>query len=142
MNVVSNQFESTVEAKPQFTLSEVDWRVWFCGYGLGGCLGLCLCAGIWSLIVDENKLLGSMALIISTAHAFILAAFWLSRSATIARSATRISFSVGALGIASVALLMTMGGSKVPALGCLYSLAIMNAIMAFTVPLLMQQRNC
>jgi hypothetical protein len=117
-------------------LSSLDWRVWFLGYGLGGCFGLALLAGVWSLIVDENRTLGLSAIAISLAHGFILVVSWLKRSTIIAKSATRVCNIAGALGIATVAWLMTSGESRVPGLTSLYTLALMSVVFAFTVPLL------
>jgi hypothetical protein len=138
MDVTSGQFDSTRQATRPIMLSSMDWRVWFLGYGLGGCCGLSLFAGIWSLLVDDNWSLGLISLVISLTHACLLAVFWLRRTTTMARSATRICYLAGAFGIALVALLMTSGDSRVPALGSLYSLALMSLIFAFTVPLLIQ----
>lgn len=117
-------------------LSSLDWRVWFLGYGLGGCFGLTLLVGVWSLLVDENRTLGLSAMAISLAHGFMLVVSWLKRSTILAKPATRVCFIVGGVGIATVAWLMTSGESRVPGLASLYSLALMSFVFAFTVPLL------
>ena len=135
MSVSSDKFVSATRANTPVMLDSLDRRVWFLGYGLGGCFGLCLCAGIWSLVVDEDKSLGAFTLAISMAHASLLVTFWLRRFTTLARRATGICYLVGALGITLAPLILTSGESRVPALGSLYSLAVMNAIMGFTVPL-------
>jgi hypothetical protein len=140
MNVSSDKFDSARRAKPPVMLDSLDWRVWFLGYGVGGCFGLCLCAGIWSLLVDVDKSLGAFTLAISMAHASLLVTFWLRRSTTLARRATRICYLAGALGITLAPLILTSGESRVPALGSLYSLALMNAIIGFTVPLTFSQK--
>jgi len=141
MEATTSQIESTGHAASRFMLSSLDWRVWFLGYGLGGCFGLTLLAGVWSLFVDENRMLGLSAIAISLAHGFTLVAAWLKRSTILARSATRVCYLAGALGIAMVALLMSSGESRVPGLASLYSLALMNFVFAFTVPLLKQPNS-
>jgi hypothetical protein len=138
MESTTSQIESTSHAASRLMLSSLDWRVWFLGYGLGGCFGLALLAGAWSLLVDENRALGITAIAISLAHFFTLVVFWLRRTTILARSATRVCYLAGALGIATVAWLMNSGESRVPGLASLYSLALMNFVFAFTVPLLTQ----
>jgi|LakMenEpi03Aug12_release.lakeMendotaPanAssembly.Ray.scaffolds.fasta_scaffold307482_2 hypothetical protein len=141
MESTTSQIESTSQAASRFMLSSLDWRVWFLGYGLGGCFGLTFLAGVWSLLVDENRTLGAFAIAISLAHGFTLVVSWLMRSTILARSATRVCFMAGALGIATVAWLMNLGESRVPGLATLYSLATMNLVFAFTVPLLTQSNS-
>ncbi len=141
MEATTTQIESTSHAASRLVLSSLDWRVWFLGYGLGGCFGLTLLAGVWSLLVDENRTLGLSAIAISLAHGFTLVVFWLKRSTILARSATRVCYLAGALGIATVAWLMNSGESRVPGLASLYSLALMNLVFAFTVPLLTQPNS-
>lgn len=136
MEATTSQIETTSHSASRLLLSSLDWRVWFLGYGLGGCFGLTLLAGVWSLIVDQNRTLGLSAIAISLAHGFVLVVSWLKRSTILAKSATKVCYLVGALGIATVAWLMTSGESRVPALASLYSLALMNFVFAFTVPLL------
>ncbi|MCU0706849.1 MAG: hypothetical protein MUF23_01005 [Pirellula sp.] len=139
MTTKSTPCDSGGESNPPTQLSALDWRVWFLGYGLGGCSGLCACVGLWSILIDDSPVFGSIALLISMAHGGLLTLTWLKRSTVHAGIATTICFLVGAIGILSVAWLMKASGSRVPALGSLYSLALMSAIMAFAVPLLMHQ---
>lgn len=138
MEATTSQIESTSHPASRLMLSSLNRRVWFLGYGLGGCFGLTLLAGVWSLLVDENPALGLSAIAISLAHGFTLIVFWLKRSTALARFATRVCYLVGALGIATVALLMTSGESRVPGLASLYCLALMNFAFAFTLPMLTQ----
>jgi hypothetical protein len=141
MEAESTPLDLENQANPFCTLSELDWRVWFLGYGLGGCFGICVCVGIWSVLVDDNQFPGWIAVAISLAHACLLALFWKRRSTTRLKTATAICYLAGALGIASVALLVTSGSSRVPGVGSLFTLALMNAIFAFTAPLMVQTRR-
>lgn len=141
MASTTSQIESTSHAASRWMLSSLDLRVWFLGYGLGGCFGLTFLAGVWSLLVDENRTLGLFAIAISLAHGFALVVFWLKRSTILARSATRVCFMLGTLGITTVAWLMNLGESRVPGLTALYSLAAMNLVFVFTVPLLTQPNS-
>lgn len=141
MESTTSQIESTNNAASGLMLSSLDWRVWFLGYGLGGCFGLTLLAGVWSLLVDENQTLGLSAIAISLAHVFTLVVFWLKRSTILASSATRVCYLAGAFGIATVAWLMNSGESRLPGLASLYSLAVMSLVFAFTAPLLTQSNS-
>lgn len=131
MDNTSGQFVSKGPATRPAMLSLVDWRVWWLGFGVGGCCGLSFFAGAWSLLVDDNLSLGISSLAISSIHACLLTLFWMRRHTTTARSAKQICCLVGALGISLVAIIMTAGDSQVPALGSLYSLAMMNLMIGF-----------
>jgi hypothetical protein len=134
MDVITDQLEAPSQATSPLMLSSLDWRVWFLGYGCGGCFGLSLCVGIWSLIADENRSLGLMALAISLIHGFLIFVFWLRRSTMQARVATRVCYLFGSFGILLVALLMTSVESRVSGVASLYGLALMNFLFAFMLP--------
>ena len=138
MNAIANELESEGSTCDRITVSELDWRVWFLGRGLGGCAGLTLFVGLWSLAVDETRWLALTSLAVSLAHACLILHFWRSRTTADASQATMSCYLTGAVGITTVALVMNAIGSKVPGLAPLFSLAFMNFIMAFTVPLLVK----
>lgn len=121
--------------KACWVLSSLDWRVWFLGYGIGGCSGLSLIAGIWSVVVDATPTPGLIAMSISAIHFIYLALFWARRSSTLAKPAIRNGFLLGSAGIATVAFLLNANESRVPSANTLYALAFMSFVFAFVMPM-------
>lgn len=121
--------------KQPWLLSSLDWRVWFLGYGVGGCAGLSLIAGIWSVLVDGTLFPAINAIAISSAHSTFLSLSWARRSTILAKPAIRNCFLLGSIGIATVAISMNEYDSLVPSLNTLYTLAFMSFIFAFVMPL-------
>ena len=119
----------------RWLLSSLTWHVWFLGYGLGGCTGLALIAGLWSIAVDATWLSGVIALLISGTHAALLCFMWSRRAGISAWIAICLVFLMGSAGIATVALVLTSTKSLVPSVNSLYILAFMNFLLAFTMPL-------
>jgi hypothetical protein len=125
---------SEADEAPWF-LSSLDWRVWFLGYGIGGCTGLSFIAGIWSIVVDATPTPGLIAMSISAIHFIYLALFWARRSSTLAKPAIRNGFLLGSAGIATVAFLLNANESRVPSANTLYALAFMSFVFAFVMPM-------
>ncbi len=92
-------------------------------------------------MIADASLLGLLPLVISLLHGGLLTLLWSWRSTMNAARATRSCYLTGAIGIAVTAYVMTSDGSQVPGLSALYSLAFMNLVMAFTVPLLYQMQG-
>ncbi len=121
------------QAEPQ-RLAAVDGRVWFLGYGLGGCAGLALLVGALSLAVDKSVWPGLCALALSGLHAGALIYFWLRKATVSSKLAMRVCFLVDAAGILAVAAIMSASQSHVPAVVALYALAIKSVCLAIVAP--------
>jgi hypothetical protein len=132
---MSTHTRSSEVDKASWVLSSLDWRVWFLGYGIGGCSGLSLIAGIWSVVVDTTSIPGLIAITISAIHFIYLAMFWARRSSTLAKPAIRNGFLLGSAGIATVAFLLNANESRVPSANTLYALAFMSFVFAFVMPM-------
>lgn len=126
--------QSKVANMPVMLLS-LDWRVWFLGCGIGGCTGLSLLAGLWSLLVDTTRTPGVIAIAISATHFIYLWVMWSRRSKVLAKPAIRIGYLVSSIGIATVAILLNAIDSQVPAVSSLYILAFMNFVFALFMPM-------
>lgn len=117
-------------------LSKLDWRVLFLGFGLGGCCGIASLMGLISLLGDGASWLAAMMLMIGSIHGIILATLWQKRERIQLKTGVRIALLTSACGLFVVPLIRNQFLGQTDVSNALYSLALMNLIMAFAHPML------